>query len=331
MTAAPEPMDIAAEDPDRFYFYCRRRKAEDSAAEILTGLRQMPKSIPPKYFYDSEGAALFDRITALPEYYLTRTEREIFRKHGEEMAEAAGRGRMLIEPGSGSSEKVELLLDALKPDVYVPLEITESHLLNASRHLVSRYPWLTVHAVCDDYSDGIELPEALPDGQRLLFFPGSTIGNFEPDQAARFLKHLHRACGDDGAVLIGVDLRKDSDILTAAYNDSESITARFNLNVLDHVNRLTRGNFEPRRFRHSAFFNERESRIEMHLESLESQRVTLAGEDFHFARGERIHTENSYKYTVSGFRALAGSVGFRPRHTWCDPNQWFSVHLLEAG
>ncbi len=320
----PEP------EHQRLFVHTRPRPPADERGELLRGLREPPRCIAPKFFYDSHGAKLFDRITEQPEYYPTRVERELFRQHHRDIAAAVGPERLLIEPGSGSSEKVELLLESLRPSAYVPLEITESHLLGASRQLVQRYPWLTVHAVCADYSEGLDLPAELPAGPRLLFFPGSTIGNFEPEPARRFLRFLRRACGDDGSLLIGVDLRKEPAVLEAAYNDRAGVTAAFNLNVLNHVNRLVDGDFDPAQFRHCAFFNGTDSRVEMHLESLVDQTVTLANSPIAIAAGERIHTENSYKYTLDGFRELADNAGFRPRETWCDERHWFSLHLLDA-
>ena len=315
---------------ERLRLYYQPRPAENTREEILTGLTANPRRIAPKFFYDSKGAALFDQITRLPEYYLSRVERQIFRQHSKDMAQTVGRGRVLIEPGSGSSEKVTMLLDAFRPAAYVPLEITESHLLRASHQLVMQYPWLSVHGICADYSSNIPLPDTLPDAPRLLFFPGSTIGNFEPTAARIFLGHLHDACGDDGALLIGVDLRKKSNILNAAYNDSAHVTAQFNLNILDHTNHLADGNFNRDFFRHLAFFNDDESRVEMHLESLESQTVTVAETPLYLEAGERIHTENSYKYSVESFQAMAAEAGFKPRRFWVDPAGWFSVHLLDA-
>lgn len=324
-----EPSHALALSP-RLFFYQQPQAQEDVLGELLQGLRQTPRAIAPKFFYDATGAALFDRITLTPEYYPTRLERQIFSTHGAEIARAVGTERVLIEPGSGSSEKVGLLLNDLKPCAYVPVEITETHLLTASRKLVEEYPWLEVHAVCTDYSDGIEVPPEVPAGRRLLFFPGSTIGNFEPAQARLFLAQLHKACGKQGSLLIGVDLRKDTATLNAAYNDGDGITARFNLNVLEHINRLADGDFSTDNFRHLAFFNETASRVEMHLESCCQQTVSLASETLSLSAGERIHTENSYKYTVEGFQALAADAGFKPRQTWLDPSGWFSVHLLDA-
>jgi len=318
------------QDKQRLFVHCQPIQPQDATAELLAGLAQPPRSIAPKFFYDSHGAQLFDRITQLPEYYLTRVERQVFVEHSADMAAAIGMNRILIEPGSGSSEKVELLLDTLQPSAYVAIDITESHLLRAAKRLVGRYPWLQVHAVCADYSDGIDLPQELPDAPRIVFFPGSTIGNFEPAAARDFLGHMRQACGNDGALLIGVDQPKHPRILNAAYNDSEEITASFNLNILNHVNVLADGDFNVANFRHLAYFDSIQSRIEMHLESLCAQTVTLAGETFDIAPGERIHTENSYKYSDEAFHSLAEEAGFRHHTTWKDPQNWFSVHLLDA-
>lgn len=315
---------------ERLQVHYSPRPPVDVAEEIIAGLESRPRTISPKFFYDSRGAALFDRITLLPEYYPTRIERQIFTRYRKEIAEAVGSNRVLIEPGSGSSEKVELLLDALRPSAYVPLEITESHLLKAANHLIDTYPWLHVHAVCADYSDGLDIPATLPADPRLVFFPGSTIGNFDPAEAEQFLSQLRDAVDDRGALLIGVDNVKDIDILEAAYNDNQGITARFNLNALNHVNRLANGTFDTGKFRHVAFFNRKARRIEMHLQSLCDQTVTLADHSIDFGEGERIHTENSYKYSIHDFHELAQQAGFEPQHTWSDDREWFSVHLLRA-
>ena len=314
----------------RLVFHQKSRTARHPRDEILAGLRQRHRTISPKFLYDEAGAKLFDDITEQPEYYLTRTERQILLQHRREMSATVGTGSVLIEPGCGVCEKVELLLEQLQPRLYIPLDISERHLQCAAQRLVKRYPWLHVQAVSCDYAQGFELPENLPGSSRLLFFPGSTVGNFEPAVARQFLGCLRKACGENGALLIGVDLRKDTSVLNAAYNDRAGVTAAFNLNVLNHINRLVDGNFDTDRFRHQAFFNDQHSRIEMHLESQVDHDVTLAGEVFHFAAGERIHTENSYKYTVNDFRRLSRAAGFSLTHTWCDAARQFSVNLLHA-
>lgn len=318
------------ESAGRLVFHYCDRPYENTIDELLAGLSEPIPRIAPKFFYDTRGAELFDAITRLPEYYLTRAEHEIFCTHRRSIAEAVGAGRVIIEPGSGSSEKVELLFDALMPSSYVPVEITESHLVAAAQRISGRYPWLDVHAVCADYSQGLPLPRELPGSARLVFFPGSTIGNFEPAEAISFLCHLNRACGVGGRLLIGVDLRKEPDILHAAYNDAAGVTARFNLNVLDHVNRISGSDFDPAGFRHVAFFNDVQSRVEMHLESLRRQTVTLNGSQRLFETGERIHTENSYKYSQEHFLDLAQRAGFKARARWLDSEGLFAVHLLDS-
>lgn len=328
--SAETPLNNSPTGLPRLTFHIRHREEADQRHEVLAGLCEKPRSIPPKFFYDSKGAHLFDCITQQPEYYLTRVERNIFFRYRKDIAAAIGRGSVLIEPGSGNSEKVELLLDSLRPQAYVPLDITESHLRDAAQRLVERYSWLCVHAVCGDYSSGLDLPAELPRTRRLVFFPGSTIGNFEPALAGRFLHLLRRACGENGALLIGVDLRKDAAVLNAAYNDKAGLTAAFNLNVLEHVNRIVDSNFDPTCFHHHAFFNEEHSRVEMHLESLMDQKVSVAGQVLDLAAGETIHTENSYKYSVEGFQNLAESAGFKACRTWCDDDNQFSVHLLNS-
>lgn len=314
----------------RLVFHQQSGDAVHPRDEIMAGLRQPRRCISPKFLYDETGARLFDCITEQPEYYLTRTERQILQRHRAEMRATVGTGNVLIEPGSGVCEKVELLLDQLQPSLYIPLDISEQHLQCAAQRLIDRYPWLRIQAVSCDYTQGLELPEDLPDTARLLFFPGSTLGNFEPAFACQFLSGLRKACGDDGALLIGVDLRKEASTLNAAYNDRAGITAAFNLNILRHVNRLVDGDFDPACFRHRAFFNEQHSRIEMHLESLRDHEVTLGGEVFHFAAGETIHTENSYKYTMADFQRLSRTAGFALAKTWCDDAKRFSVNLLRA-
>lgn len=315
---------------DRLYFYSHPVANGDICREVLAGLRQRPRSIHPKFFYDAEGAQLFERITALPEYYPTRSERQILRRHGPAITACAGTGRVLIEPGSGSSSKVELLLDALRPSAYVALDIAAQQLRSAALRLTRRFPWLEIHAVAADYSSHLPLPPALVAQPRLVFYPGSTIGNFEPPQAQQFLRRLHRLAGPAGALLIGVDLDKDVDVLERAYNDGSGITAAFNRNALHHLNRVAATDFQPERFRHVAFFNRELSRIEMHLESAAAQCVHVAGDSIELADGERIHTENSYKYSPERFAALAASAGFALHRSWYDRDRLFGVHYLLA-
>lgn len=323
------PRESRAAADSRFHFHHQLGRTGDMAAEIVAGLTAEPRYLSSRFLYDQQGAALFEAITELPEYYLPRMERSIIQGRCNEIAAAIGPGRVLIEPGSGNCSKVEWLLDALRPAAYVPVDVTGEQLALASRRLVASYPWLEVHAICADFGGDIQLPASLAGRPRVLFFPGSTIGNFTPAEAVPFLTRMRQLCGEHGALLIGVDLHKGADLLHAAYNDSAGVTAQFNLNILNHVNEVADGSFECDRFRHVAFFNSNESRVEMHLESRVDQTVTLGDHELVFRQGDRIHTENSYKYTMDGFRAVAEAAGFTPRHSWCDENGWFSVHLLE--
>lgn len=301
---------------------------DDSRAELLAGLQKKQKTIAPKYFYDTRGSELFEQITRQTEYYPTRTEKQLLHQHSAAIAAAVGADCVLIEPGSGSSEKVELLLPALRPKAYVPIEISAAPLHAAAERLTSTFPWLQIHTVCADYTNGVNLPAAVLGQRRVLFFPGSTIGNFEPLQAIHFLQRLRRLCSNDGGLLIGVDLQKEPAILHAAYNDAAGITAAFNLNVLCHINRVADANFDTGTFEHQAVYNSAAGRIEMYLQSLRQQRVTIADQVIEFAANERILTEYSYKYTVASFRQIAAGAGFEPIQYWTDPEQRFSVHYF---
>lgn len=300
----------------------------DMRADVLAGLSRRRKQLPPKYFYDQRGSRLFDAITELPEYYPTRTEIGILQRHGSEMAEMVGRDALLVELGSGSSYKIRVLLQALEPTVYVPVDISREHLLESAGALARCFGGLEVHAVCADYSVPFELPLNGEDRGRAAFFPGSSIGNFDPDEARRFLGRIGALVGPGGKLLIGVDLIKDAAVLNAAYNDAQGITADFNVNLLRRINRELGADFDLEGFRHLAYFNTAESRIEMHLVSKADQRVGLAGEGFAFGEGESIHTESSYKYSIEGFHALAGEAGFEAERVWSDPDDLFSVHCL---
>jgi dimethylhistidine N-methyltransferase len=300
--------------------------------EVLRGLRQPNKSLPCKYFYDERGSQLFDRICELGEYYLTRTEVAIMREHVGEMAELIGPGCVLIEYGSGSSTKTRFLLDRLRdPRAYLPIDISRDHLLHSVEGLRRAYPGLNVVPVCADYTADFTLPIPRGEGgRRVVYFPGSTLGNFEPGEALQFLKQIARVCGRGGGLLIGVDLEKDERVLEPAYNDREGVTAEFNLNVLRHINRELGVDFELDGFRHHAFYNRRESRIEMHLVSRRPQTVCLCGTPILFAEGENICTEYSYKYTLEKFAAMAGQAGLSVEQVWTDPRNWFSVQYLRV-
>lgn len=297
--------------------------------DVLHGLSLPAKSLPPKYFYDACGSALFERICDLPEYYPTRTELAMMRQFAPAMAAALDDGCTLIEFGSGEGSKTEILIEALRPARYLPLDISKQALLESAQRIAACHRPLQVTAICADYMAPFRLPEAaLP--PRVIYFPGSTIGNLTPEDALLFLRRAHGIAGTGGAMLVGVDLKKDPALLNAAYNDAQGVTAAFNLNLLTRINRELGADFDLSAFRHLAFYDPVRGRIEMHLESLRWQTVHLAGRHFTFAAGERIHTENSCKYGVDEFAVLASEAGFRPEAAWTDALQLFSVHLLRA-
>jgi dimethylhistidine N-methyltransferase len=301
----------------------------DFFAEVITGLGQQPKAIAPKFFYDELGSQLFDDICELEEYYPTRTEMQILSRHADEIASLIGEKSFIIEPGSGSSTKVRLLLDQLKPHTYMPMDISRQHLLNAAGDLADEYPWLDIHAACADFTTKLIIPDFDKDANRVAFFPGSSIGNFEPKAAMNFLRHLGQTLGQGGGLLIGVDMKKPAEILHAAYNDSRGVTAEFNLNLLTRMNRELNADFDLQAFSHYAFYNPQPGRVEMHLVSQKDQAVSVADESFHFKRGETIHTECSYKYGITEFQALASQAGFKSVKVWTDVDQLFSVHYFE--
>jgi dimethylhistidine N-methyltransferase len=299
-------------------------------AEVLAGLRRRRKRLPCKYFYEAEGSRLFDRICELDEYYLTRTELAIMHRHAGEMAAAIGGRATLIEYGSGSSTKTRVLLDRLEaPAAYVPIDISGEHLRQSAASLARAYRHVDVIPVCADYTTHFHLPEAgTHAARRVVYFPGSTIGNFEPDDAIAFLRGVARVCGRGGGLLIGVDLKKDPATLHAAYNDARGVTAAFNLNLLARLNRDLGADFDLRAFAHYAFYNPRKGRVEMHLVSQASQDVHVGGETIAFGEGESVFTESSYKYTLPSFAELAAAAGFKPGHVWTDAQRRFSVHYL---
>ena len=304
-------------------------RLSDVRLDVLAGLTATPKTLPPKLFYDQAGSQLFEKITQLPEYYPTRTEISILRENAEEIVSSFSPLSALIELGSGSSEKVRILLDAHDDHIiYMPLDISREHLEQAAQAIVRDYPEVEVVAVCTDYTSGLDLPGWDNYDRRIFFFPGSTIGNFEPPEARAFLTRIaeRQAPGDE--MIIGVDLVKDPAILEAAYNDEEGVTAAFNLNVLKHINRVLGLDFDPSSFSHEAVFNAKASRIEMHLRSSSRQSIVIGDRTIVFEEGETIHTENSYKYTLDSFEELIGPTGFHLEQTWIDPRQLFSVHRL---
>lgn len=296
--------------------------------EVLRGLAARPKAIPPKFFYDARGSVLFDEICAQPEYYPTRTEIGILRDNAHEIAELVGAGALVIELGSGASRKIRLLLDALQPAAYMGVDISKDFLLQATRRLAQDYPWLEVHAACADFSRTLDLPRCTIGARKLAFYPGSSIGNFEPDQARTFLAQLHGALRPHGALLVGVDLKKDAGILNAAYNDARGITRAFNLNLLERIRAELGAELDPKAFEHLAFYNVELGRVEMHLRSVRDQQVVIDASRFDFRAGETVHTENSYKYAVDEFAALAQAAGFQPMQVWTDADRLFSIHYL---
>jgi dimethylhistidine N-methyltransferase len=305
--------------------------AEEFLADVRRGLGAARKSLPCKWFYDEEGSRLFDAICELSEYYPTRTELSILEKRVGEMTARIGPEAVLVEYGSGSSVKTELLLDRLeRAAAYVPIEISREHLLGTVARLHERYPELRIVPVVADYTVDIDLPSSVPTGRRTAFFPGSTIGNFEPEAARAFLKRIRHVVGSGGGLLIGVDLKKDRAVLEAAYDDAPGVTRDFNRNLLVRMNRELGADFDPDAFRHRAVWNEDAGRVEMHLESTRDQTVTIRGDAFAFRQGETIWTESSYKYTREGFANLAAAAGFTVDDVWTDPREWFSVQYLTA-
>lgn len=296
---------------------------------VLKGLAQERKAIPPKFLYDARGAELFERICEQPEYYPTRTEMGLLRARADEMARLVGPHAHVVEYGSGAGEKIELLLSALdRPEAYVAVDVAREQLMEATARLATQHPDLAVTGICADYNAPLPLPEA-PNGRRVGFFPGSTIGNFTPQDATAFLRAAAHSL-EGGGMLVGVDRRKDRKTLDAAYNDAAGVTAAFILNLLRRMNRELAADFHLDRFRYVGFYNEDMGRIEIYLESLQDQTVTVAGQRFHFAKGERLHSEYSYKYEIEDFQALAKSAGFLPLSWWTDERELFSVHYLAA-
>jgi dimethylhistidine N-methyltransferase len=314
----------------RISFHDLRPDSGSFLDDVLEGLSQPQKTLSPKYFYDEAGSALFDAICELPEYYPTRTEIAIMREHVREMAERLGPRCALIEYGSGSGRKTRILIEALAPVAYIPVDIAAAQLKASSAELAREFPGLAVYAVCADYSRPLALPDlnGVNARRRIVYFPGSTIGNFTVEETALFLKNARAVAGPGGGLLIGVDLKKDSARLDAAYNDAQGVTARFNLNVLARINRELGADFDLSAFEHRAFYNADLGRIEMHLVSLREQQATVRGRVIRFRSGETIHTESSYKYTVEEFANLARGAGFAPAAYWTDAARLFAVHYL---
>jgi len=300
------------------------------ARDVIAGLSQPAKSLPPKYFYDAAGSELFEQITRLPEYYPTRTELGILRERGAEICNILGEAAALVEFGAGSTTKVRLLLEQCRFRAYVPVDISGDFLNAQARDLRKDFGALEVYPVTADFTKPFALPAQLKDMAKVGFFPGSTIGNFEPEEAGGFLRTARKILGNVAQMIIGVDLEKDERVLHPAYNDAAGVTARFNLNVLVRINNELGGNLDLSAFAHRAIYNRDRHRIEMHLVSRKPQTVRILGRSFAFAAGESIHTESSYKYSLARFTALARDAGWRSKASWTDANGMFSVHALVA-
>lgn len=314
-------------------FHDLQPELDDFLQDVVTGLGKTQKEIPAKYFYDERGSILFDEICDLEEYYPTRSEISILQAHRREIAALFGENCVVVEYGSGSSRKIPILLSALRrPAAYMPIDICKEYLLQSSRQISVNQPDLDVIAICADYTQMAQLPQSsqYKDAKRVIFFPGSTIGNYTPTKAIRLLKSAVNLVGPGGGMLIGVDLKKDTDILHAAYNDARGITAEFNLNMLSRINRELNTDFDLNAFRHHAFYNEAQDRIEMHLLSLKDQSVTGKCCAFRFREGETIHTESSYKYSLNEFQNMAEVAGFETTRVWTDDKRLFSLHYLSV-
>ena len=294
--------------------------------ELLKGLNAKEKYIDPKFFYDEYGSQLFEKIMQLPEYYPSRTEMALLKKYKNEIAKTIGENKVLIEPGAGNCEKVQYILPTLKPKCYMPIDISADFLFECAANLQKKFPYINIHAVADDMKAKVAVPIEFKNNEKIIFYPGSTIGNYSPADALGFLKHVRELVGKKGGLLIGVDLQKDKEVLDAAYNDKQGITALFNLNALNHVNKLLNLDLNVGFFEYIAFYNEEHCRIEMHLESKIDHQCDLdTSEQISFNESERIHTEYSYKYTIDSFSELASQAGLSLDNYWIDDDKLFSV------
>ncbi len=302
----------------------------DFLTSVIEGLSQSPKRLSCKYLYDERGSALFDEICGLPEYYPTRTEQLIMRANVKEIAGMVGPHAVIVELGSGSSVKTRLLLDHLdRPRAYLPVDISHDHVLATAERLRHEYPDIEIKPIVDDFCVALDDSDRFSSERVCVYFPGSTIGNFEREAALRLLRKVADWCGDRGGLLIGFDLQKDVAVLETAYNDAKGVTAEFSLNLLHRMNREAFANFDVDQFRHVAFYNPVAQRIEIFIESKRDQLVRISGTEISFSAGERIHTEYSHKYTVTGFAAMAANAGLAMRRVWVDDRKYFAVMYLE--
>ena len=314
---------------DNLAFYNYEPPIGDITTEVLNGLRREQPVLHPKFLYDARGSRLFEAITRQPEYYPTSAEKALLRKVAPEFRTLVTRDSLLAEPGAGNCEKVRLILDHWKPKAYMPIEISHDELLASAQQLARDEPGLAVHAVRADYTRPITWPEQTPP-PRLVFFPGSTLGNFEPADRAPFLHRLRELAGEGGSLLLGADLHKDPAVLNAAYNDAAGYTAAFNQNVLYHLNAVLGAGFDPEQVEHIAFYNEHDRRIEMHLRLHRDQHITIEGEHLELVAGTTIHTENSYKFTQTELQTLLEETGFAMRHWWEETDPGFSLCLADS-
>ncbi|MCG8090606.1 MAG: L-histidine N(alpha)-methyltransferase [Candidatus Thiodiazotropha endolucinida] len=311
-------------------FHDHKQPALSFLDAVVEGLSQENKSIPPKFFYDERGSELFERICEQPEYYPPSVERKMLSELSTEIASLTGQNRLLIEPGVGSGSKVRLLLDDLKPSAFVPMDISFDYLKTVATQLAAEYPWLPVHAACVDYSHSLPLPDEAPDCPRLVFFPGSSLGNFDRTEAEAFLRMVREIMGEEGMLLIGLDTKKPEYVLNAAYNDAAGVTAEFNKNLLHRMRDELDIEVDPRSFDHHAFYNAAAGRVEMHLVSKRDQLLRLKGCCFELEQGESVHTENSYKYEPEEFLELASKAGMVKVRHWLAEEGLFGIYLLET-
>ncbi|MCI0733996.1 MAG: L-histidine N(alpha)-methyltransferase [Methylococcaceae bacterium] len=304
---------------------------QEFLTDVIDGLSKKPKSLPSKYFYDETGSQLFERICALDEYYLTRVELRLLASIRHELAVAIGPNAAIIEPGAGAGIKIQTLLETLEsPSFYAPLDLSEDFLLRSARAVRQRFPLLPIVPLIGDFTQAMHWPKPDDINRRVVFFPGSTLGNFESDDAMSFLKKMRELIGSEGALILGVDMVKAIAMLEAAYDDREGVTETFNKNLLVRINNELGGNFDTDRFSHKAFFNEEASRIEMHLESRVDHEVKIDGHRFKLGKHERIHTENSHKFTLESIHGLARRAGLVCRKHWLDEQKLFSIHFFES-
>jgi dimethylhistidine N-methyltransferase len=304
----------------------------DLLSDVIAGLSSDPRALPCKYFYDERGAALFQKICELPEYYITRTEIDILDRHRAEIASQLGPNVELIGLGTGAGTKTRILIEALeKPAAYIPVDISEKQLRKSTARFQKIFPYLEILPVCADYLQPVVLPAPRHKAARnVVYFPGSTIGNFEPSEALEFLRRIANVSGRGGGLLIGADLQKDQSVIEAAYNDKAGVTAEFNLNLLAHINRETGANFDLSKWQHRAIYNAEAGRIEMYLISTIDQTVRIQDRQFHFRASEKILTEHSYKHTPEGFIALARQAGFDFVKLWTDDARLFGVFYFSC-